>query len=334
MNVSNARRGARVARSRSTSANLGKRRYMELVRIAWLTMLLQACKPPPDERAGAVASSGVKPATPTPILPGATELRGISVPSFSLAPGRQDAADLRRQAACSTDSSAINSEKVPSRSLENGSTAIGGSNSSPNNSTSETVSGFPDSPPYPTTFTTIPSSLLHVDESSTLGNLGDEIGEALEGAGFSRTYYRFRDGFAVVACIEQIDGLGHSLPPPDRFSLEVAPMQSFTLAEYFSRLINAHPGHFRLFVITVSSNSFQFGSGSLSEAQAIAFIKNGTPNLVGAIRNAPVPRSVTCVALVYEFYKSTISSYPVLSNSPLVSAREHLRLAGIWNHIQ
>jgi len=215
----------------------------------------------------------------------------------------------------------------------NGKVPIGDSDGNIRTPYSGNANGFPDSPPHPTTFTTVPNSLLRVGRSTTLGDLGDQLGDALESSGFSRTFLHFRDGFAVVACIEQIDATGHSLPPPNRFSMDVAPMQSFNIAEYFSRLLAAHPGHFRLFVITVSSESFYFGPGSLSATEAKGYIGNGSASLVGPIRDVPVPRDVACVALVYEFYRASESNEAELSTSPIVSAREHLRLAGIWDKL-
>jgi len=198
---------------------------------------------------------------------------------------------------------------------------------------SPAIQNFPSEPPTPTSYADVPGEVFQMKSGDALGKIADHIGESLESAGYTKGFYLFHDGFAVVSSLEQIDVTGHSLPPPDRFSMQPPSMRTFSISQYLSRLLSARPGYFRLFVILVCSPGIHFSTGELTAENAVFYSKNGLTKLSGPMRDTIVGPDEECLALVYEFRKANENAAPVLSTEPTVSAREHLQLAGIWKSL-
>jgi hypothetical protein len=192
---------------------------------------------------------------------------------------------------------------------------------------------FPERPPQPSDYTTVPSRFVALDRNdSTYGTVAHLIGAALEASGYSQSYYQFRDGFAVVARLEQCDGGGHPLPSPDRWSVNIPPMRSFDLGEYLQRLFSAPAGYYRLIVLVVCSSPIEFDSRSLSEEKADRFFREGATSLPGSMTKASIVPGSACVALIYEFQKTNNTSAVAVNLRPRFSAQEHMMLSGIYAH--
>lgn len=193
---------------------------------------------------------------------------------------------------------------------------------------------FPWPPPVPTSFQTLPVGLVTAGQGDSLGSVFDRLRVALariEGGAWS-VYAIGEDGFAVVTKLEAIESDGSPKPLPDRWltPAERLPARIRGIGDYLRALFFAKPGRYRFVVLAVTDRPISGADSTITSAQAMRLLQGGTDILPQALRVRTLGPDGRCVALVYEFERtSEVSEARFISSSP-ISVTRHLARAGLW----
>src|SRR3546814_13846786 len=99
--------------------------------------------------------------------------------------------------------------------------------------------------------------------AANLGAVAERLSDALHAAGYeSPAFYSAPGGYAMVARLEQIEADGTPKPVPMRWSTALPSREIFSLRDYFSALLPAPAGHYRLIVFVVSHTPFAPSRGA------------------------------------------------------------------------
>ncbi|MEX2497486.1 MAG: hypothetical protein WD397_01260 [Wenzhouxiangellaceae bacterium] len=193
---------------------------------------------------------------------------------------------------------------------------------------------FPWPPPKASTVMNLNDSALRMSgHSTTLGQLDEQLGQALSGAGYvERSYFSVPDGFALVTRLEQIGPDGTPLDPPDRWSADAGPVRQFDLRTVLRALFTANPGYFRILVFVVSPHPFNQSKEMVRREEAMEWLQEGMNRLPSAVARGRYTSIFRTTVLVYEFEKSEFSD-PLLISGRL-TARTHLQRSGLLPSIE
>ncbi|PIE33512.1 hypothetical protein CSA56_11340 [candidate division KSB3 bacterium] len=202
----------------------------------------------------------------------------------------------------------------------------------------ESLPTFPWPPPEASAAAKVPSHYLTGSSLSPvrLDAVSQSLETALDRTGYTeRSYYAVPGGFALVTRLEQFHPDGSSKQPPDRWSVEVIPPKSFSLASYLKALFTAQEGHFRIITFIVTSSPFrQSSDDDISREDAMEWLSTGLRILPYSIGRIPYTERHYCVALIYEFEQATRNheaQFKALSTLPGI---EHLKQANIWDVLE
>jgi len=194
----------------------------------------------------------------------------------------------------------------------------------------QSIRQFPWPPPRWTSQYAVPPDLIFPSRTETLGSVFDRIKAALrKGEIYEWSIYGIgRDGFAVVAKIEQIQDDGKPKPGNERWQIDTYPRESFTLQAYLRALIIGNPGRYRVIVLLVTSRNLT--DGDEPTVEMMARLVKGMQELPGEIREVAVGGALSCYALVYEFRRTAEEHPVVFIESSSLTPINHLVGAGIW----
>jgi hypothetical protein len=192
----------------------------------------------------------------------------------------------------------------------------------PPTSATPSIPSFPWPPPRYSSSTVVPDRLIHkpgTDES--LYDVAQRLENGFRRAGYGQlSYYAVPQGFAMATRLEQIANDGTPLPVPQRWSRDIAPPASFSLMTYLRALFGANPGHFRVIVLVVTSESVAPDTTKVPITREIAELwptegATRLPATYKAIRY--VDDIYSCSALIYEFEQGSPDDAPLLRNPGL-----------------
>jgi hypothetical protein len=201
-------------------------------------------------------------------------------------------------------------------------------------SASEHETNFPWPPPLPSTSMEIQRELLAPAASdSRLTVIADWLVRALRGAGYSDfRFYDIPQGFALVTPLELIDDQGLAMPHPDprvRFSAAY-PGEGFFTMRFWSDLLNARMGRFRLFVFVVIDHPFGYAK-DVTDAEILW--KHPSATLPASRADLAYTAVDHCYALVYEVEHPKGTDRVNLVEHPADPAA-HLAKSGILASLQ
>jgi hypothetical protein len=170
---------------------------------------------------------------------------------------------------------------------------------------------------------------------STLGDLDDALRGALDRAGYAGpSYWGVRDGFALVTPLEQTDASGGPLRhEPSRWSVKIAAMKSFSLAEYVRALLTAPAGYFRVLAFVVTPHAFTT-DGARGRFDVIQrWATAGHAFLPEALRRQQFSPEHRVTVLVYEFEKRRNADNPSTAIPGRHRAKHHLMRSSVMAHL-
>lgn len=194
---------------------------------------------------------------------------------------------------------------------------------------------FPWPVPRATAWTTVPTRLLgtqSADGRMRLGEVSDSIERAVRVAGLPHSVYLLGDsGFVFVTQAEHIRRSGAPWPPPDRFPSDVRGARATDgFLDFIVSRFRARPGYFRIIAIVVTSRPTGMSTQGIAVDSAITLVHGGLVALPSFIRDRVV-RGLACAAFVYEFQRASVTdTLMTLRDAPLITAAQHLALAGVW----
>jgi HEAT repeats len=191
--------------------------------------------------------------------------------------------------------------------------------------TTATLPVFPWPPPAGYSPTEIPTQLLALNSTSTLGDVHRTLVASLEAAssGFSQgTFGGPPDGFAIVARMERVSPDGTPLPGRARWIKDGRPVLS--LIEFLGDLFFERPGNFRVIVFAVTSDV----NPGANRRAPLPEPGQGAVGLPPELANQSYANR-TILALVYSFARRANVVEPWSNGAP--SAREHLLRSGVWS---
>ena len=195
---------------------------------------------------------------------------------------------------------------------------------------------FPWPPPEASASDVLPEVLVRVSPASmTLRDVSNRIADALDQNGYyESSYFAVPGGFALVTRLESIESDGASKNGPDRWSLEVAPLRPFSLAEYLRRLLLGAPGYYRLFAFVVTPYRFSQSEAQVTVEQAERWMTAGLNDLPVDVANLRYTDDFETTALIYEFARPTENDEASLTRPGDLLGREHLERSGILSALQ
>ncbi len=192
------------------------------------------------------------------------------------------------------------------------------------------VSKFPFPPPRASTFYVIPRNLLVGDRSQPLlKDVQSALKEAFDDCEYPEiSYHAVPDGFAMATHIERMrpDGAPWQ-PAADRWSLDVEPMEDFSLSAYLNALFHARPGQYRVIVFVVTPHPFSQTDVEVTRDEAGAWVSGGMNTLPEEIGNLKYTDAYECTALVYQF-RWVGNGKPEFVKPTSIGAKTHLEKAG------
>jgi tetratricopeptide (TPR) repeat protein len=200
------------------------------------------------------------------------------------------------------------------------------------------ISEFPWPPPKASARYEIPNSFF--ESVKTLGDIKNMLSEALDQCGyFERSYYCVipdggGTGFALVARIEQIDQEAFPLPLPDRWSMEIRPLSSFSLKEIVKSFFFKKPGYFRIVAFVVYDEPFKQSAKGLTRDAGISLLHNGANRLSSDIAATRFSEKFSCTALIYEFEAPESGRETKQVTSSKHTGRVHLERAKLLDALQ
>jgi hypothetical protein len=167
---------------------------------------------------------------------------------------------------------------------------------------------------------------MHVDAA---------LSQALLTAGYSESsYYGVPRGFALVARLEHIKPDGTPMSGLARWDQAPDPMTKFSLISYLRALFEAPPGLYRIIVFVASPEPFVPSAAGVTEAQANAWLTEGSNALPAELGKEPYTSDFICTALVYEFAKRDVQTDAQVSRPGQIPGETHLHASGIWSALQ
>lgn len=187
---------------------------------------------------------------------------------------------------------------------------------------------FPFPPPRASAFDVIPRNLLVGERSQPLlKDVKGVLEAAFEQCGYGeKSYYAVPDGFAMASRIEQIREDGS--PGAERWSLEVEPIEDFSLGAYLNALFRARPGHYRVIVFIVTPHPFKQKNVKVNSEDAGAWVSGGLNALPEEIGNHDYTGAFQCTALVYQF-RRVGNGQPQFVEPSVITGKTHLEKAGL-----
>lgn len=141
-------------------------------------------------------------------------------------------------------------------------------------------------------------------KAHTLSQVNQQLSDALRKSQYPNSaYYLIPNGFALVSQIEQIEPDGTPKPLPDRWSLKVNPLQTFTLSNYLRLLFTAATGHFRVVVFLVTNATNQSNTPEPDIKIVKDWVNGGGDFLPDVVGKQPYGTDYHVTALIYEFQK-------------------------------
>jgi hypothetical protein len=200
---------------------------------------------------------------------------------------------------------------------------------SPKAAKAEAASGFPFPPPRPSAFQVIPRELLVAGRPRLLlKDIATELDSAFTACGYGeKTYYGIPDGFAMVSRIEQINEDG--TPNSHRWSLEIIPIEKFSLRAYLNALFKGRSGHYRVIAFIATPHSFTPKNVEVTSDQTTEWFFGGSTTLPEEIGNREYSASHACTAFIYEF-RRIAGGQPEFVKPSQMTGRTHLENAGLW----
>ena len=198
---------------------------------------------------------------------------------------------------------------------------------------------FPWPPPRASAYAEIPYHFFSSQTDDVVLRLRDvkvAIQVALEAYGyFEKSYYSVPDGFAMVTRLEQINRDGTSKEPPDRWAVEVHPLEKFSLRAYLRALFKANPGYYRIIVFIVTPTPFnQQVEYGMSRKEAMDWLAGGLNELPDSIGQVECQEECKCTALIYEFEQPNPGEPAKLNIPSHLQGRTHLIKANLWRILE
>jgi hypothetical protein len=206
--------------------------------------------------------------------------------------------------------------------------------------TSDERTDFPWPPPLPSTSMEIGKDLLAPPTpDSRLTVAADWLSRALRAAGYGDLrFYDIPKGFALVTPLELIDDQGLAMAHPDpkqRFSAAY-PGEGFFTMRFWSDLLHARVGRFRLFVFVVIDHPFGYAK-DVTDAEILW--KHPSSTLPLNRSDLAYTAEDHCYALVYEVEhpkgtdRVTLVEHPSdpalhLAKSGIMASLQHIAQAG------
>ena len=187
---------------------------------------------------------------------------------------------------------------------------------------------FPFPPPMASAFDTIPRELLVARKNHPkLKDVDAALSSAFAKCGYGeKSFYAVPDGFAMASRLEQINADGSF--GANRWSLETAPIRSFSIESYLGALFRARAGHFRVVIFVVTNHPFEQTDAKVTSDQAKSWVKKGLNQLPKKIGDRDYSDDYTCTAEIYEF--ETLGGGEAKFVEPSeITGRTHLEKSGI-----
>ena len=194
---------------------------------------------------------------------------------------------------------------------------------------------FPWPPPPASAREELPGHLFNVvGVDISLGDVSNRITVALDENGyFESSYFAVPDGFAVVTRLEQIEPDGTPKEEPERWSLDVAPLRPFSLAEYIRRLFFGVPGYYRVIVFVVTPHPFSQSGPRVTPEQLDFWLTTGFNRLPDEVASLAYTDDFAATALIYEFARPTENDEMRVNYPGALPGRVHLERSGIWREL-
>ncbi len=198
----------------------------------------------------------------------------------------------------------------------------------------EPVPRFPWPPPQPSDRCLVPDSLVNPARDADFRDVIDRVKSAMATCGYAElTYYSAPGGCVLVTRVERINANGVPLAGDTRWRRDVGPLslQEFDLREYFSRLLTAPVGYYRLIALVFTDQPIVSDLETiLTEASADSLIARGALTLPETLLEEPYTGTHHCAALIYEFAWRDDREPPVSIRRPgSLPAHDHLSRSGI-----
>lgn len=165
---------------------------------------------------------------------------------------------------------------------------------------------------------------------STLGQVAQRIGQALNSRQYSYRYLSAPDGFAIVTQLEQYRDDGSVLlGDPNRWK-EVPPQESFALTiSYLQSLFFPRKAHLRTMVFLVTRQNFSSAGQRIDKETAKDWFNQAVNRLPRSIANAPFTPDHAVDVLVYEFEVPEANNHAAQQCPCHLRAEDHLARSGI-----
>ena len=90
----------------------------------------------------------------------------------------------------------------------------------------------------------------------------------------------------MVTRLEQYEEDGTSKVPPDRWSVDVLPLRTFSLSDYIRALFQANPGYYRIIIFVVTPVPFVESSATVSRDEAMEWLRTGLNKLPASLNTS------------------------------------------------
>ena len=164
------------------------------------------------------------------------------------------------------------------------------------------IPAFPLPPPQPSATDEIPPT--YFERSKSLDDVNNILTKALDKCGYLRkSYFYVPDGFALVTQLEKINLDGSPKGDDERWVAETQ-VGSFSLKDYFKRLLKANPGFYRCIVFVVTDKYFHYSDTLATKNQANQWLIDGVNRLPAEIGQLGLNSNYAFNVLIYEFKKN------------------------------
>lgn len=162
----------------------------------------------------------------------------------------------------------------------------------------------------------------------SLSSYRAQIDAALNRVGHSeRSYFRFRDGFAIVSRIERIHEDGAPFKGAERWP-DATLEQDVSILDYIANLFVPQPGFYRFAIISTASIEPQVDPGkTLTPKQGSEILQQGSVT-APEFSDAPVAPGLRCVILIYEFEKKSLHAKVAQRFPSAVDVKRHASTLG------
>lgn len=193
---------------------------------------------------------------------------------------------------------------------------------------------FPWPPPRASAIIEIPPEFFERPNVSVvyLNDIINKLKQALDVGGYSeKSFYIAPEGFAVVTRLEQFSLDGVPKESPERWSLDLGPLRTFSVKKYIKALFKARIGYYRIIVFVVSPRPFSQADSEVSFSEAVSWLTDGLNKVPWSIGLREFTEEYSCTALIYEFIRPESEKKAYLKFPGYLTARRHLKKSGIWN---